>query len=382
MKKDTIEPINFLRVVGMFMVFMLHTALFSSQRGFWFNQHTWFLQTPAWGAVWIFFILSGYLIGKGFFEGRYQYNLKGIIKFYWTRFFKIALPTLGFVGLCCVLVAPQNFIRDNPLFLKKILTFTYDANPGFDGASATWYVSTLMQLYFLAPIICWGLTFVIEKVINEKQRMITVAILLIIIVCGLGGRHFLLYIKADWNSQVYVPGYMNLDLFISGILLNYFLPKRKKPLSSQTKLLKKAATMFLIIFIIFNSYIYYTGYITFYQYTLPSVYIIFTCIYIYIHESIEKRVIYQNIIVKIWINIINELSSISFGFYLFHSLILSRIYLAIQGSSPVVIHIKLLIAAFIITIPFAKCFMILSRHCSIWGNTLFINLTKIVKHKS
>ena len=93
---------------------------------------------------------------------------------------------------------------------------------------------------------------------------------------------------ADWSSQVYVPFYANLDLYISGILLNYLkIPKmeseRKKLLFGS---LIKAA---FVIGIIINCYIAYradysTTYLFVYQYVLPSFYLVGVCIYIFVAE--------------------------------------------------------------------------------------------------
>lgn len=92
MKKNMLKcnPLNFLRVVAFFMVFFLHT--FPSSKidfSFCFIFHT-----PAWGGVFIFFILSGYLIGKGFFAGKYENTFKGSLKFILQRFIKIAPPII------------------------------------------------------------------------------------------------------------------------------------------------------------------------------------------------------------------------------------------------------------------------------------------------
>lgn len=50
-KENIVDPLNFLRVIATFLVFFLHTSIFSSQRGFAFGSHTWFLKTPAWGRM-------------------------------------------------------------------------------------------------------------------------------------------------------------------------------------------------------------------------------------------------------------------------------------------------------------------------------------------
>lgn len=370
-KRNVVDPINFLRVVAVAVVFLLHTSIFSSQRGFVFGDHTWFLQTPAWGAVWIFFILSGYLIGKSYYYQRYTYNPKGICRFYITRFFKIGVPTWGFVFMCCLLVQP-DFIQNNPDFLFKILTFTYNAIPSSDGMSATWYVSTLMQLYLVAPLLCW----LIEKSlfqINDTKKRHYVALVVFLICILIGGlvRGYAWKCGVDWSSKVYVPSYMNLDLYICGILINYLLPSKKQNVCIQ-HWSKYLVTLGLIIFIFINARIYYLGYYTFYQYIFPSIYIIITSLYIYIHEKyrIPQTTLSINAIIKNPLRIIDVFASIAFGFYIFHSLILSQIFWMLSGNTPTVIHIKLIVYAFALTIPFAWMFKIISRESANLGSLI------------
>ncbi len=48
-----------------------------------------FITIPGRMAVWLFFILSGYLIGFGFSSGRYSYDQKGLLDYYRNRILRI-----------------------------------------------------------------------------------------------------------------------------------------------------------------------------------------------------------------------------------------------------------------------------------------------------
>ncbi|WP_375506305.1 acyltransferase family protein [uncultured Nostoc sp.] len=50
---------------------------------------TWILFSHGPAAVWIFFVLSGYLMGKGFYSGRYIANISGIVNFWRNRILRI-----------------------------------------------------------------------------------------------------------------------------------------------------------------------------------------------------------------------------------------------------------------------------------------------------
>lgn len=59
------------------------------------------LNLPASTCVWIFFIISGYLIGKVFFSGKYKTdNIKDFFNFYLQR---------------CVRILPIHFMVEKPL---------------------------------------------------------------------------------------------------------------------------------------------------------------------------------------------------------------------------------------------------------------------------
>lgn len=253
--KNTVDPINFLRTLSTLMVFGLHTYVFSSQRGFCYDNRTWFLQTPAWGGVWIFLLISGYLSGKGFYMKKYQMNFKGICSYYWGRFFKVALPTLIYIYMCCVLIQP-DFIKNNPIFISKILTLSYDGNPSFDAIGSTWYVSTLMGLYLVAPFLFLCLQFLADKIKEYKYKNLLWIILLIIIASlGLIARLYLLNQGVDWSSRVYVPFYMNLDIFICGMLLNFLCDTVSNKLNNIPN--KIFCVILILCFVIFNTYILY-----------------------------------------------------------------------------------------------------------------------------
>lgn len=72
------DPFKFLRSLAVLCVFLLHVSLFTYRLGFVYDKYTWPIKTPAWSAVWILFIVSGYFIGKGFYQQKYTYNMSAI----------------------------------------------------------------------------------------------------------------------------------------------------------------------------------------------------------------------------------------------------------------------------------------------------------------
>lgn len=305
----------------------------------------------------ILFIISGFFIGKGFFNGKYEYSISGILKFYIRRLLKVGVPTWIFIFITGTIVEPEFFYQ-NPNVISKILTFTYYNIPASNCIGATWYVSTLMQLYLLAPIICWIITMIVKKI--RKHLTVKVCFLLIlIIIIGLSYRRYLYLSGADWSSKVYVPFYSNLDLYSCGILLNFV----KIPSVSGTQkkqFLNSVIKLSLVVLILVNCYIAYiadynTDFLYCYQYILPSVYIIFVCTYLKVAEQCllpQKPFNYRNMI-KNPFRLFDIFAKVSFEFYLVHSLVIYKIYIYFAGDNLLYVHFKVILSSFIISIIFA-----------------------------
>ncbi len=363
MKK--LQSVCILRTCAALMVFFLHTWIVTDRLAG--INHTWdrlfFLKTPAWGGVWIFFVISGYLAGRGFLLGKYHLSIKSILYFYLDKLIKVGIPALFFVFIVCVTVYP-DFIPSNPGVLAALLTFTYNGNPGIDGIGATWFVSTVMQLYLLTPVL-----YCLLKKLNTRLSGQTAhtAILIGIIAAGCFYRILLYKSQMSWYSWIYTPSIANLDLFLAGFQMNYLSCQNKKEGTSHT-----TGNLLLILLLLslvtFNSYLYFFGengsgnqdFLSVYQYIMPSVYAAFIGIFLYFFTEKEWSDT-ENLFERL----LNWFNGISFQFYLWHSLILARIYPNIKLSTPIAFHLKLIAAAFVITsvlaIFYTKAFHMLSK---------------------
>jgi peptidoglycan/LPS O-acetylase OafA/YrhL len=182
---------------------------------------TWLIYSHGYVGVWIFFCLSGYLMGKAFFLNRYSHTFDGIKLFWRNRILRI-FPLYYFSILVVVAFQESKVFQGNHLStLWRALTFTY-------GADATilnpplWSLSTEVQFYLLIPFIY----LLLYRPINRHWKIAGLAISLL-----LGSfliRWFFWTIFQAQISQnvsyylayIYGPLWSNLDVFLIGFLVN------------------------------------------------------------------------------------------------------------------------------------------------------------------
>jgi peptidoglycan/LPS O-acetylase OafA/YrhL len=152
--------------------------------------------------VMFFFILSGYLMGKIFFNNRYSFSKDGIKSFYKNRLLRIA-PLLYFNLIICLGLFLYAYpmpmdILGNFLFINNIL------NPNGNIINpVTWSISYEMQYYLLAPFIYFAF---------KKRNILNFTILLIL-------------------TAIFIFTTKYWGMFLAGFLVNYilyFLPFTKK----------------------------------------------------------------------------------------------------------------------------------------------------------
>lgn len=331
------DRINLLRVVAVWLVFALHASLFNGanfQAGELFKEYWWtfIFKTPAWAGCWIFFILSGYLNAKTFINKVDSLNNRNIMDYYQTRFTKILLPTIIFIFICALFVYPLFILENWKTLIIKFFSLTYNGNPGVDGIGATWFVFTVMWLYILTPIFI----FFIRKLKNNKSIL---SFGIIILLLGLIYRLLAFHYSLNWYDMVYTPFFANLDLYISGILVAYIQKNIKFQIKQKYN---SFVCLILVGFIILNSYIYSNDlYMIVYMYIFPSLYILLISLYLF--TAVKSKSI-----TKLG-KVINFISYYSFEFYLFHSLILSKISPYVTGTTAFLGYVKLLLFTIILT---------------------------------
>lgn len=347
----------------MLLVFFQHALSYSKEDlGFdidHFGSLGFLWQACAWCGVWIFFILSGYLIGKGFVTKRYSTDKKGIFKFYLARFLKLGIPTYIIAFLVSV-IDRQTFFADNPWTLLRFLIFTYNGSVGVSGIGALWYVSTLMQLYVLAPFIYLLAEKLLSRLGKNRKRTVLLMILGITAIEGIY-RFCMLWIDLSWYEFVYTPFFGNLDLFVSGMLLNYItVDNTEQERDTQKgKLLKIFAGIALAMAVLVGCYsCYYDRIYYFYIAACPVVFLAASLFYLYAFDSKRSYGFASPTLSGVIRNpatFVNFLSGISFEFYVVHISVIYHVYQYIHTDYNTVIHMKLLIITGLLSVLVACC---------------------------
>jgi peptidoglycan/LPS O-acetylase OafA/YrhL len=155
--KHRSDPLLTLRFFACFMVLGGHAILINFRpahllrdmaRGEWY----YYLVPEPWVGVWVFFVLSGYLMGKGFYTRRYNESLVSVLCFFRNRFLRIAPLYAAATLLVAVLAKPAYFFLTHPWKLGAAL-FLFDPTTDPMPISALWSVGAEMEFYLAVPFV-------------------------------------------------------------------------------------------------------------------------------------------------------------------------------------------------------------------------------------
>ncbi len=208
-----------------------------------------------WVGVWMFFTLSGYLMGKGFYSGRYHLDSARIAAFYRNRALRIVPLYFAAVLLVAAFKTRELFEPNRIWNLADILSFGSNGDP-ICPIGALWAVSTEVQFYLMVPI----LVFLLFAPPLRKPIMVTLLLAAIACLGLIARRGALNWLGAPaWNSMIYTPVLSNLDLFAFGLLLNPVCDCFRSRISTQ------GLTKFLLFVIVTIA-----GYSLMVRFTLPA----------------------------------------------------------------------------------------------------------------
>lgn len=217
------DPLLILRAVACLMVLVGHGLMISFaplnlpnliQN----NEYIGLLTSSPWGGVWVFFTLSGYLMGKAFFSGRYQLNKIEIFYFYKNRILRIVPIYWVAVLIVCIFNYPEIFFGKDSLSIFRVMMIDNHGMLNTNPIGALWSISTEMQFYLLVPFLY---LIISSNLIIFKGLLYPI----IFIIFGLLFRLISLNVFGWelWPYEVYKSLIGNLDLFVIGFSVNIIL---------------------------------------------------------------------------------------------------------------------------------------------------------------
>lgn len=313
------DVLNILRFTATMMVFLLHGRSYVpniQETSRWFRIVTCF---PAWAGVWIFLFISGYLMELGFERGNhpivgedFKSSILNTLKFYWSRFLRMAPPYYIYCILFEILNA-DTYLWNHPWnVLFRIITFTYDGSVGITGFGHLWYISLAMQLYLISPFI-----YLIIRKINSAK--INFAIYVVVLLGFLGLRYYLVSQGVAWYKWIYTFFAPNIDMLVCGMLVYRIRVQLRTKVSV---IFKVIAAVSFIVLIAYNNFIYQSDELTIYQLLLPSVYIV-ACsnmILAFHNDNKPVKVTLKDTIKAPWL-FADWFAKYSYAYYIFHLII-------------------------------------------------------------
>ncbi|HEY9901721.1 MAG TPA: acyltransferase [Candidatus Sericytochromatia bacterium] len=368
--KDTynrLDALLVLRGFACFMVVINHCAVPRGSIIYKTYDFTWILSSSGEVAVWIFFVLSGYLMGKAFYSERYTINTSGLLNFFRNRSLRI-FPLYYFSTLILALfVTPEILKIENWGYLIRTLTFTY--NYSMPGAvnGVVWSLAIEVQFYICVPFIY---TFLKSCLFNRRQVILAfiyvtfVAFLLrlavwIIFYTQLHDDE--LYLVKYWYS----PLVMNFDIFLYGFLVNAWLKYKNKNshklvIAAPEKAFrfprfspKNIAVSLVLLLYLFTAYHYYfqelrglprpiTGVRTSTTFfILQPLTALVTSFFIFAFESSNYQDFHKNeklsftAILKNPIRLLEIFGNLSYGVYIWHMPIMVKIIPIFTSTIPI-----------------------------------------------
>ena len=356
--RNKVDKLNLLRFMAFMMIFLLHSTVYMPE-GWDQMPNSWLIYTPAWAGTWIFFILAGYGVGASLYSGKYDpmwdrdmpLGKRGIIRFY-ARRLSVIVPMYWLWILCVSIFVQSDILRPGPTHIKMLLKlFLFDYHEEFyqETFGVAWYLTTLVRLYILAPIIY----LLMSRLIKTKRPTVLAVFTIIGLFLGLRiamWYHYRISPPDMWSVEVYKPFWFNLDFFACGMMVNWLRKGNNKGAADQRnnehmlyQVCGYASGSLILGLSVVSAYYYYqadrvlretTVFMDIYRYVLPSIYLLLSLIFIYcfdIRRTYEYKQLSMKQIVKNPSRIFDCFRFIQYPMYLFHTTVmycLSEVYVS------------------------------------------------------
>lgn len=260
------------------------------------------LNIPGRTAVWIFFGISGYVMGYGFFKKKYFLTLPSLKLFYRARFFRIypLFISISFISALFFYLNNQVFPIHSKNILKELFMLQY--NHEYQLSGVFWTLGIEVQYYLIAPIMAYFMDYFL------KNKWL----LGVVIYFGLFSLvpFSTYYFGTSLDSRNLLG---NLSHFFVGMLACRWVLHSKKSIPIGIGII------LLFLLLISSNYIYHVKQV--YYYLIGHIFIdLIILILIFLHQTIKDLEVNDKF--KI-IQFLTYTGVISYGVYAWHPLILN-----------------------------------------------------------
>lgn len=343
---NKVDKLNILRFLAFMMIFLLHATAYMPD-GWDQMPHSWLIYTPAWAGTWIFFVLAGYGVGASLCSGKFDplisrelpIHKSGLVRFYIRRL-TVIIPMYWLWILIVACFVQSDILRPGPTHIKMLLRLfllNYHEEFSQDTFGVAWYITTLMSLYLIAPLIY----YLMRRFVKTRKRLLTAIAVIIVFFLGLRLamlQYYRINMPDLWSVQVYKPFLFNIDLFSCGMLINLDgkLPDNdRKPMGEATGYIGIISACSIVGLSLIAGYHYYladrvlratTVFMDIYRYILPSVYLILCLIYVYCFDICNKNYTQTALttgqVVRNPLRLFDCFRLIQYPMYLFHPVVM------------------------------------------------------------
>ncbi len=258
------------------------------------------MNVPGRISVWMFFGISGYVIGYGFFRGRHQFSGSGLQTFALRRMARI-LPifwTLSLVAVALLLWRGEPLPFDWFEGFKQLFAFKWRHDYSLVGVF--WTLGIEVQFYLIAPLICYA-------ILSSPQRgpFVIIAVWTFLV----------LALGSDPDNRTTIAA---MQHFLAGMFIARIsnLPGTEGLLDSPV--LRTLALIIGLASLAVASRLYHNDEVLFWSYRGGLLTDLAIASLLFAHCSFERLKIEPNGITKIFL----VLGVLSYGLYAWHGLLL------------------------------------------------------------
>jgi peptidoglycan/LPS O-acetylase OafA/YrhL len=176
----------------------------------------------------LFFTLSGYLMGKGFYTGKYDLSRSGVTLYLRNRFLRI-FPLMVVAGLFIVglLVTIWRSLgqRLRPQEGVRLLLFEFNGQGGPGPIVSFWSLSTEWHYYLLIPA-AFAIALAAARIFTPTPKVLLPVATLLVLGVGVMNRNDVWTHhggSASYSAYIYPTLFGNIDVFLLGFLTNWWV---------------------------------------------------------------------------------------------------------------------------------------------------------------